>query len=114
MVLRYGMSEALGNVAYDRDRSPFLQPNFPVPQERVYSEGTAEAIDRAVRALVDHAFALAAEVLQRNRALLDRTAVALLETETLSEPEIEQLKREILPAPSLLPAPERPAVAAAS
>ena len=114
MVLRYGMSEALGNVAYDRDRSPFLQPNFPVPQERAYSEGTAEAIDRAVRALVDHAFALAAEVLQRNRALLDRTAVALLETETLSEPEIEQLKREILPAPSLLPAPERPAVAAAS
>jgi cell division protease FtsH len=114
MVLRYGMSEALGNVAYDRDRSPFLQPNFPVPQERAYSDGTAEAIDRAVRALVDHAFVLAAEVLQRNRALLDRTAAALLETETLSEPEIEQLKREILPAPSLLPAPEHPAVAAAS
>ena len=114
MVLRYGMSEALGNVAYDRDRSPFLQPNFPAPQERAYSEGTAEAIDRAVRGLVDRAFALAAEVLGRNRALLDRTAAALLETETLSEPEIEQLKREILPAPSLLPAPERPAVAAAS
>ena len=51
MVLRYGMSEALGNVAYDRDRSPFLQPNFPMPQERNYSEGTAEAVDGAVREL---------------------------------------------------------------
>src|SRR5438128_1556647 len=56
MVLRYGMSEALGNVVYDRDRSPFLQPNFPVPQERNYSEGTAEAVDGAVRQLVDGAF----------------------------------------------------------
>ena len=51
MVLRYGMSEALGNVAYDRDRSPFLQPNFPMPQERSYSEDTAEAVDHAVRGL---------------------------------------------------------------
>ena len=29
MVLRYGMSEALGNVAYDREQSAFLQPNVP-------------------------------------------------------------------------------------
>jgi cell division protease FtsH len=82
MVLRYGMSEALGNVAYDRDRSPFLQPNIPVPQERIYSEGTAEAVDGAVRKLVDSAFQAATGVLQQNRALLDSTAAALLETET--------------------------------
>ena len=78
MVLRYGMSDALGNVAYDRERQPFLQPAYPVPQERVYSDGTAEAIDHAVRALVDRAFAVATAVLQNNRALLDRTAAALL------------------------------------
>src|SRR5271168_1129543 len=114
MVLRYGMSEALGNVAYDRDRSPFLQPAFPMPQERSYGEGTAEAVDRAVRGFVDRAFTLATQVLQRNRALLDRTAAALLQTETLNEPEIEQLKREILPLPGLLPAPEQPAAAVAS
>jgi cell division protease FtsH len=114
MVLRYGMSEALGNVAYDRDRSPFLQPGVPMPQERAYSEGTAEAVDHAVRALVDRAFTVATEVLQRNRALLDRTATALLRTETLDEPEIEQLKREIVPVPGQLPAPELSATAAAS
>ena len=36
MVLRYGMSEALGNVAYDRERTPFLQSNLPMQQERSY------------------------------------------------------------------------------
>jgi cell division protease FtsH len=83
-----------------------------MPQERAYSEDTAEAVDRAVRALVDHAFALAFAVLQRNRALLDRTAAALLATETLDEPEIEELKREILPVPDLLPAPAQTIAAA--
>ncbi len=115
MVLRYGMSEALGNVTYDRERSPFLQGNFPMPQERAYSEGTAEAVDGAVRELVDGAFAQAYAILQQNRALLDRTAAALLETETLNEPEIERLKREIAAVPALpppageagAPAPER-------
>jgi cell division protease FtsH len=107
MVLRYGMSEALGNVAYDRDRSPFLQPNFPVPQERNYGEDTAHAVDSAVRRFVDHAFEQATAILRRNRALLDRTAAALLETETLNEPEIERVKSQIIsvPAPPPLPAP---------
>jgi cell division protease FtsH len=101
MVLRYGMSEALGNVTYDRERSPFLQPNVPLPQERNYSDETAEAVDRAVRQLVDGAFDRAFGILQQNRALLDRTAAALLESETLEEPAIERLKREIVAAPAL-------------
>src|SRR5215471_1333604 len=105
MVLRYGMSDALGNVAYDRDRSPFLQPNIPVPQERSYGEATAHAVDRAVRELVDRAFAQASAILQKNRVLLDRTAAALLATETLDEPEIERVKQQIVavPAPPSLP-----------
>jgi cell division protease FtsH len=101
MVLRYGMSDALGNVTYDRERSPFLQPNFPVPQERSYSEGTANAVDHAVRALVDHAFEQATAILRRNRELLDRTATALLETETLGEPDIVRLKQQIVSVPAL-------------
>jgi len=101
MVLRYGMSEALGNVVYDRDRSPFLQPNIPVSQERIYSEGTAEAVDSAVRELVDGAFRTASAILQQNHVLLDRTAAALLETETLDEAAIERLKSEIARAPAL-------------
>jgi cell division protease FtsH len=114
MVLRYGMSEALGNVAYDRDRSPFLQPAFPMPQERNYSEDTAQAVDSAVRSFVAQAFEQASAILRRNRALLDRTAAALLETETLSEPEIERVKQEILTVPALPSFPDKPEIAAAA
>ncbi len=96
MVLRYGMSEALGNVAYDRERSTYLQPGIPMPQSRDYSEETANAVDSAVRALVDHALERAIGVLTVNRALLDRAAEELLKTETLNEPQIEVLKREIV------------------
>ncbi|SFH30423.1 membrane protease FtsH catalytic subunit [Nitrosospira sp. Nsp14] len=95
MVLRYGMSSALGNVAYDRERSVFLQPNIPLPQSREYSEETAKAIDSTVRALVDRALERAISILKMNRSLLDRTAEELLKSETLNPPQIEALKREI-------------------
>lgn len=95
MVLRYGMSDTLGNVAYDREQSVFLQPNMPIPQNRSYSEETANKIDSAVRALVDQALARAITILQNNRALLDRTAEDLLRTETLNQPEIIKLRKSI-------------------
>ena len=96
MVLRYGMSEALGNVAYEREQSAFLQPNIPMPQNRNYSEETANKIDIAVRMLVDQALERAINILQVNRALLDQTAEALLKTETLNQPEIIKLKQAII------------------
>jgi cell division protease FtsH len=96
MVLRYGMSDALGHVAYDRERSTYLQPGIPMPQSRDYSEETANAVDSAVRELVDHALEHAIGILTANRALLDRAAEELLKTETLNEPQIEVLKREIV------------------
>ncbi len=99
MVLRYGMSETLGNVAYDREQSVFLQPNIPMPQNRNYSEETANKIDGAVRELVDQALARAIVILQTNRTLLEQTAEALLKTETLNQPEIAKLKQSIVSSP---------------
>ena len=96
MVLRYGMSETLGNVAYDREQSAFLQPNVPLPQNRNYSEETANKVDLSVRTLVDQALERAVNILQTNRALLDQTAEALLKTETLNQPEIIKLKQAIV------------------
>lgn len=98
MVLRYGMSEALGNVAYDREQSAFLQPNVPMPQSRSYSEETATKVDSAVRELVDKALERAVNILKTNRALLDQTAEELLKTETLNQPEIAKLKQAIVPS----------------
>ncbi|UJP05728.1 MAG: ATP-dependent zinc metalloprotease FtsH [Nitrosomonas sp.] len=97
MVLRYGMSDTLGNVAYDREQSAFLQPNMPIPQTvRGYSEETANQIDHAVRTLIEQALARAIVILQTNRSLLDQTAAALLKTETLNQPEIIKLKQSIV------------------
>ncbi|MBA4143039.1 MAG: ATP-dependent metallopeptidase FtsH/Yme1/Tma family protein [Nitrosospira sp.] len=103
MVLRYGMSDALGNVAYDREVSPHLQPSVQMPQGRDYSEETASVVDTAVRRLIDDALERSIGILEINRALLDRTAEDLLKAETLNEPQIEALKREIVTEP-LLPA----------
>ncbi|HYM72607.1 MAG TPA: ATP-dependent zinc metalloprotease FtsH [Stellaceae bacterium] len=117
MVLRYGMSDALGSVAYDRDRSPFLQPNLPIPQERNYGEETAHAVDAAVRTLVDDALEHAVAILDCNRTLLDRTATALLKTETLDESEIAVLKQKVVrcePGPAMQPSTEAAAQGVAS
>ncbi len=96
MVLRYGMSDALGQVVYDREQMAFLQSGFPVPQGRDYSEETANKIDQAVRSLLDMALERASQILIKNRALLDRTAQQLLETETLNQAELLALKHNIL------------------
>ncbi|HRQ06206.1 MAG TPA: cell division protein FtsH, partial [Nitrosomonas halophila] len=96
MVLRYGMSDALGNVAYDRDQSPFLQPGFAFPKGRDYSEDTANKVDSAVRNLVDQALERAMKILDQNRSALDQAAEQLLKTETLNQPEIEALKLEVI------------------
>lgn len=90
------MSDALGHVVYDREQTAFLQPGFPMPQSRDYSEETANKIDQAVRSLLDLALERASRILIRNRALLDRTAQQLLETETLNQPELLELKHNIL------------------
>jgi cell division protease FtsH len=91
MVTRYGMVPELGHIAYDRDRQGFLGGPGGMPVERSYSEQTAQAIDAAVRVLVDQAFAGALGILQRDRDVLERTARQLLEKETLDEAQLKAL-----------------------
>ena len=93
MVMRYGMSEKLGNVAYDRDPRSFMTgPDLPQPpHERDYADETAATVDEEVRALVERAFQHAVGLLRERRAVLNRTARRLLETETLEEAELRQL-----------------------
>jgi cell division protease FtsH len=102
MVTRYGMSEKLGNVAYDRDPRTFLTgPNLPSPpHEREYAENTAATVDEEVRANVEKAFQRALDLLRERRAVLDRTARRLLETETLEEMELMRLVNDPQAQPS--------------
>src|SRR5438034_1945566 len=95
MVMRYAMVQALGPVAYEEERPPFLAG--PLPQgHREYSEATAREIDVAVRAIVDGAYQKALEILRRNRAALESWAQKLLEKETLAEAELGELKNAVV------------------
>jgi cell division protease FtsH len=91
MVMRYGMVKALGHVAYEEERPPFLGGPLPMGH-REYSEATAREIDIAVRDIVEVTYDKALGILKRERALLERWAQKLLDKETLVEAELEELK----------------------
>src|SRR5579871_1124219 len=93
MVTKYGMSERLGSVAYDRDPRTFLTgADLPArPHEQDYAEKTAAVIDDEVRRLVHSAMDLAVGVLREKRNILERSARRLLEKETLEERELTEL-----------------------
>jgi cell division protease FtsH len=88
MVMRFGMDEALGNVAYEHPVAPMLGGELPMAQPREFSEDTAQRIDAAVRAIVAKAFERALGLLHERRDRLEAGATALLERETLGEEEL--------------------------
>ena len=92
MVLRFGMDPKLGQVAYETESSPFLGGVANADwRPRRYGDATADAIDNAVRALIDDAFHGAVAILAANRALLDQTAKELLEKETFSADDLKRV-----------------------
>jgi len=96
LVARYGMDPKLGSVAYDVERSPFLQPvTGQYTIERRFSEDTAREIDLAVRRIIDEQFDRAVEILASNREILERCARELLETETLDETALRRLTADL-------------------
>jgi len=97
MVTRYGMSERLGSIAYERDPGNFLAgADRPYPtREREYAEETAAAVDGEVRVIVDDVFQRTQGLLTMRRSILDRAAKKLLEKETLEQSDIDALIREM-------------------
>jgi cell division protease FtsH len=96
MVMRYGMSERLGSVAYDREPGNFLASTdraYPM-RDRDYAEETAAAVDHEVRAIVERVFQRTQGILNARRAILDRAAKKLLEKETLEQSDLDALIRE--------------------
>jgi cell division protease FtsH len=98
MVTRFGMDPKLGLVAYETERSAFLRtPGMDDWQPRHYGESTADAIDSAVRALIDDAFTRARQILIANKPLLLESAQALLAHETLSEDDLRPFAARLVP-----------------
>jgi len=95
MVVRFGMSEALGQATYEPERSAFMNGNAPIWQPHSYSDGTAEAIDHAVKELIDAAFRTATSILQRNHAVLEAAAKQLLAHESLGQQELAGIAKQL-------------------
>ncbi len=91
MVVRFGMTAELGQVAYEPETGSFLVGQAHMWRPRSYGDGTAEAIDHAVKALIDEAYRTASAILEHNRSILDAAARELLARETLGAADLAQL-----------------------
>src|SRR6185503_3520977 len=91
MVTEFGMSDLIGPIAYGSDEeNVFLGRDF-TSRRRDYSETIANQIDDEVRRFILEAHAEARQLLDANRELLERLAVALLERETLDAEEVDAI-----------------------
>ena len=88
MVCEWGMSDALGPIAYGKHESePFLGRDIQKPAN--YSESTAQAIDREVRRIIMDQYARAKEILTTQSDALERLAMALIDRESLGYDEVK-------------------------
>ena len=92
MVTRFGMTPALGQVAYESEQTQFLATPGGGLTSREFSEATAREIDLAVKDIVDRAFGQAARILTDRRTTLERGAQLLLQKETLTEDDLRELQ----------------------
>ncbi len=92
MVTQWGFSDKLGQVAYgENQQEVFL--GHSVAQSKNVSEETAQIIDAEVRKLVDDAYEGARKILTKNKKEWIAIAEGLLEYETLTGEEVQQVMR---------------------
>ncbi len=90
MVTQWGYSDKLGKVAYgENQQEVFL--GHSVAQSKNVSEETSQIIDEEVRRLVDEGWAWAKKILTKRKKDLEALAQGLLEYETLTGGEIDDL-----------------------
>ncbi len=90
MVLSWGMSEKLGQLAFGgRQEQVFLGEE--IAQRREYSEQTAREVDEEIRSILDRAYKRATTTLEEHRDALDRLAQALLEKEEIPGEEVLEI-----------------------
>ena len=87
MVCEWGMSQ-LGPLTFGKKEEQIFLGR-ELSQHRDYSEETAREIDAEVRRFIDSAYKTAFDVLDGNREVLERIAVALLEREVLDSAELQ-------------------------
>jgi cell division protease FtsH len=90
MVTRWGLSEALGTVAYGENQEEVFL-GYSVARQQNISEATVQKIDAEIRRLVEEGYKEAEQILTDKRGDLETLAKGLLEFETLTGDEIKDL-----------------------
>jgi cell division protease FtsH len=88
MVCEWGMTEALGTVAYDERSEAGQYLGMAGYHEKNYSEATAKFIDDEVRKILDEAHKRAIELIQTNREKVQLMTEMLMEFETLDRDDV--------------------------
>jgi cell division protease FtsH len=98
MVCRFGMSDKLGPLTFQRGPGARLLAPAELGEGRTYGEATARLIDAEVRSLIETEHDRARQVIASRREALDALAQELLVRETLTRAEIDEiLKRTSAP-----------------
>lgn len=90
MVCDYGMSEDLGPLAFGKSEEQIFLGR-EIAQHRDYSELTAQRIDEEVKNIVTGAYEKTSRFIHDNLETLHKMANALLEKETLSAKDIDEI-----------------------
>ncbi|UTD27281.1 ATP-dependent zinc metalloprotease FtsH [Bradyrhizobium sp. WD16] len=90
MVTRWGLSDELGTVSYGENQDEVFL-GMSVSRTQNVSEATAQKIDVEIRRLVEEGYQEATHILTTKRDQLETLAKGLLEFETLSGDEINDL-----------------------
>jgi len=110
MVTEFGMSAAVGPLKLGQASGEMFL-GHDMGHQRDYSERLAESVDSEVRKLIESAHDEAYEVLNTNRAILDKLAAALLEHETLDQTALVEIfagVEKLPPRPQWLSSNKRP------
>ena len=84
------MSENLGPVTYEQNTGTvFLGRDYG--KDKNFSEAIATEIDREVRGIIHNCYESARKVITENRALLEKISHYLLEVETLTKEDIDEI-----------------------
>jgi cell division protease FtsH len=98
MVTEYGMSALVGSVKLGTaSQEPFMGRDMG--NGRDYSDNIAEMIDAEVRVLIEQAHDEAWQVINDNRAVLDKLASELLEKESLDHEQLAELFKDVRKLP---------------
>ncbi len=94
MVSQWGMSDKMGSMAYGEPQEHvFMGRDFG--QTKDYSDAVAFELDKEVKRIIDEKYAFAKEILTQNRDILNELANALLEHETVSADEFDELVEKV-------------------